>query len=82
MFHSQDIQVFEVLAIPWFTKSVTMKQGAFLNIFWTTNHEVTKLGQLIDISMDNNFQWSFEQFGRLGLDSRSFLIEQPAPITQ
>ena len=31
-----------------------------------------KLGQLTDISKGNNFQESFEQFGGLGLSSRSF----------
>ena len=80
MFHSQDIQVFVFLTIPWFTKSVTSQwvlvhetKCIFENIFWTTNHEATKLGQLIDISKDHNFHDSFGQFGRLGLDSRSFL---------
>ena len=63
MFHSQDIQVFVFLTIPWFTKSVTSQwvlvhetRCIFEYIFWTTNHEVTKLGQLIDISKYNNFQ--------------------------
>ena len=63
MFHSQDIQVFVFLTIPWFSKSVTSwwvlvhETGCiFEYIFWTTTHEVTKLGQLIDISKDNNFQ--------------------------
>ena len=37
----------------------------FEYIFCTTNHEVTTLGQLIDISKYYNFQQSFEQFGRL-----------------
>ena len=32
----------------------------------------TKLGQLTDVNKGNNFQESFEQFGRLGLSSRSF----------
>ena len=73
--------VFVFLTIPWFTKSVTSRwvlvheiRCIFDYIFWTTNHEVTKLGQLIDINKDNNFQWSFEQFGRLKLDSKFFLI--------
>ena len=63
MFCSQDIQVFVFLTLPWFTKSVTSRwvlvherRCIFEYIFWTTNHEVTKLGQLIDISKDNNFQ--------------------------
>ena len=62
MFCSQDIQVFVFLTIPWFTKSVTSRvlvhetRCVFEYIFWTTTHEVTKLGQLIDISKDNNFQ--------------------------
>ena len=63
MFCSQDIQVFVFLTIPWFTKSVTSRWVLVHEIrciveymFWTTNHEVTKLGQLIDISKYNNFQ--------------------------
>ena len=35
---------------------------------------VTKLGQLIDIKKDNNFQESFEPSGGVGLSSRPFLI--------
>ena len=80
MFHSEDIQVFAFLTIPWFTKSVTSRWVLVHEtrciseyIFWTTNH-VTKLGQLIDISKYNNFQQFFEQFGRPGLDSRFFSI--------
>ena len=45
MFHSQDIQVFVLLTIPWFTKSVASwgvlvhKTGCiFEYIFWTTTH--------------------------------------------
>ena len=63
MLCSQDIQVFIFLAIRWFTKSVTSQwvlvhetRCIFEYIFWTTTHEVTKFGQLIDISKDNNFQ--------------------------
>ena len=67
MFCSQDIQVFVLLTIPWFTKSVTSRwdkvtrcifetRWIFEYIIWTTNDEVTILGQLIDISKDNNFQ--------------------------
>ena len=63
MFRSQDIQVFVFLTIPWFTKSVTSRwvlvhetRCIFEYIFWTTNHEATKLGQLIDISKYNNSQ--------------------------
>ena len=64
---SQDIQVFVFLTIPSFTKSVTPwvlvhETGCICEyIFWTTTHEVTKLGQLIDINKGNNFQESFEQ---------------------
>ena len=54
MFCSQDIQVFVFLTIPWFTKSVTSRwvlvheiRCIFEYISSTTNHEVTKLGQLI-----------------------------------
>ena len=81
MFRSQDIQVFVFLAILWFTKSVTSRwvfvhetRYIFEYIFWTTTHEVTKLGQLIDTSKGDNFQQPFEQFKELGLDFRSFLI--------
>ena len=41
----------------------------FQYIFWIITDEITKLGQLIDISKGNNFQQSFEQFGGLGLGS-------------
>ena len=57
-----------------------MRQGAFLNISFEP--QATKLGQLIYISKGNNFQESFEQFGGLGLSSRSFSIYQPVPIIQ
>ena len=57
MFHSQDNQVFVFLTVPWFTKSVTSRwvlvheiRCIFEYIFWTTNYEVTKLSQSIDIS--------------------------------
>ena len=70
MFRSQDIQVFVFLTIPWFTKSVTSRwvlvhetRCIFEYIFWTTTHEVTKLGQLIDISKDNNsvISWTIKR---------------------
>ena len=58
------------LIIPWFTKSVTAwwvlvhETGCILEyIFSTTNHEPTKLGELIDICKVNNFQESFKQCG-------------------
>ena len=77
MFRSQDIQVF--LTIPWFTKSMTSRwvlvheiRCIFEYNFWTTTHEVTKLGQLIDINKCNNCQYSFEQFGGQGLDPGPF----------
>ena len=38
---------------------------------FSTTHDVTKLGQLIDINKGNNFQESSKQLGRLGLSSRS-----------
>ena len=85
-FHSQYIQVFVFLTIPWFTKSVTswwvlVQETGFIEyIFWTTTPYFTKLGQLIYINKDNNFQESFKQSGGLGLSSRSFSIQQPAPI--
>ena len=57
MFPSQDIQVFVILTIPGFTKSVMSRwvlvheiRCIFEYIFGTTDHEVTKPGQLIDIS--------------------------------
>ena len=63
MFRSQDIQFFVFLAIPLFTESVTSRwilvhetRYIFEYIFWTTTHEITKLGQLIDIRKGNNFQ--------------------------
>ena len=70
MFCSQNIQVFVFLTIPWFSKSVNSwcvlvnETGCiFQHIFWTRTHKVIKLGQLVDINKDNNFQVSFEQFG-------------------
>ena len=66
MFRYQDIQDFVFLTIPWFSKSVTswwvlaQETGSiFEDIFWTTTHEVTKLGQLIDTSKGKYFQESF-----------------------
>ena len=63
MFRSQDVQVFLFLTIPWFTKSVSSRwvlvheiRCILEYIFGTSNHEVTKLDQLIDISNYNNFQ--------------------------
>ena len=63
MFRSQDIQVFVFLTIPSFTEFVTSQQvlvhetrHIFGYIFLTTTHEVTKFGQVIDISKGNNFQ--------------------------
>ena len=62
MLPSQDIQVSVFLTIPLFTESVTSRwvlvhetRYIFEFIFWTTTHEITKLGQLIDISKGNNF---------------------------
>ena len=63
VFRSEHIQVIAFLTTPWFTKFV-MPQWVLVHetrcifeyIFWTTNHEVTKLGQLINISKYNNFQ--------------------------
>ena len=81
MFCSQYIQVFVILTIPWFSKSkmwwwvLVCEIGCiFQYIFWTTTHELTKLGQMIDICKGNNFKESFEQFGGLGLSFRSFSI--------
>ena len=63
MFRSQDIQVFVFLTISWFTKSVTsgwvlVHETRCISeyIFWTTTHEDTELGQMIDISKGDNFQ--------------------------
>ena len=81
MFRSQDVQVFIFLTIPWFATFFTSSWVLvheigyiFEFIFWTTTHEVTKLCHLIDISKGNNFGEYFEQFGGLGLSSRSFSI--------
>ena len=66
MFRSQDMQVFLFLTIPWFIKLVTSwwvllhETGCiFEYIFWTTTHEPTKLGELIDIGKGNNIQEFF-----------------------
>ena len=89
MVRFQDIHVFSFLTIPWFTKSVTPwwvivhETGCIYEYkFWTTTHYVTKLSQLIHINKGNNFQESLEQFGWLGLNSSSFSIQRPAPLTQ
>ena len=47
----------------------------FEHIFWSTTHEVSKLGQLIDISKDLSFQESFAQFGRLKFFQFSNLLQ-------
>ena len=89
MVRFQDIHVFSFLTIPWFTKSVTSwwvivhETGCIYEYkFWTTTHYVTKLSQLIHINKGINFQESLEQLGWLGLNSSSFSIQHPAPITQ
>ena len=81
MFHSQDIPIFVFLTTPWFTKSMMSrwvlvdKTGCiFEYIFRTTIHWVIYFDQLIDINKGNNFRESFEQFGGLGLSSKSFSI--------
>ena len=52
-----------------------MRQGAFLNVsFEPQLNQVTKLGQLIDISKGDNFKESLEQYGGLGLSSNLFSI--------
>ena len=73
MFPSQDIQVFVFLTIPWFSEFVRSRwflihetRYVFEYIFWTTTHEVTKRGQLIDISKGNNFLVIFWTIWRTG----------------
>ena len=80
MFCSQDVRVFVFLTIPWFTKSTKSRWVLvhktvciFECIFWTISHLVIKLAQLVDINKGNNTGESFEQFGGLGLSSRSSL---------
>ena len=78
IFSSQDIRIFVVklspdLPNPWrHAEYYYMGQGGFLNMSFEL--QLTKLGQLIDASKGNNFQKSFEQFGRLGPSSRSFSV--------
>ena len=60
MVHPQDIQVFVFLTIPWWQNlwrhdEYYETKYIFEYIFWITTHEVTKLGQLIDINQSNNF---------------------------
>ena len=57
MFRSQDIQVFYIFNHRMIHQicDVMMSVSTWDNT-WTTTHEVTKLGQLIDISKDNSFQ--------------------------
>ena len=78
LFCCQDIQVFVFLTITSFTKSVTwcilVHETRTIFGYEPINHNSlsNQPCQLIDLS--NNFQESFEQFGGLGLGSRSFLI--------
>ena len=78
LFHRKSL-VFVFLTIPWYTKSVmswwVLVQGAFLSIpFESQLINPTNVVQLIDISKDNIFVKSFEQFGGMGLNSRPLLI--------
>ena len=77
MFRSQDIHLFVFLTIPWFTESVTPRWALvhetryiFEYIFWTTAHEVTKLGQLIGTNKGNNFSIIFWTIWRTGVRSQ------------
>ena len=55
--------------------SINTWDGAFLNVsFEPQLNQVTKLGQLIDISKGDNFKESLEQYGGLGLSSSFFSI--------
>ena len=78
LFHRKSL-VFVFLTIPWYTKSVmswwVLVQGTFLSIpFESQLISPTNVVQLIDISKDNIFVKSFEQFGGMGLNSRPLLI--------
>ena len=94
IFHSQGIQVFVLLAIPRFRKSLTSwwvlvhETGCiFEYIFWTTTHWPIKLGQLIDVSKGNiflkNFEW-FRGFGESGTEETSTIPTQHSfyPVQQ
>ena len=79
MFHSQDIQVFLALAVPWFTKSVTSwsvlgheTNCIFEYIFWPTIHQITKLGQLVDINICIKFSGIFWTICRTGASFQVF----------
>ena len=55
--------------------NISTWQGAFLNIYLLNHNSLSReTWPLIDINKGNNFQEFFEQFGGLGLSSRSFLI--------
>ena len=67
------------LSIPWFTKSVTSwwvsihETGCiFAYIFWTTTHQVNKLGQLIDINTGKKFSGIFWTIWRSGAKFQIF----------
>ena len=51
-----------------------IRQGDFLVYLLNQTRQVTKLGYLIDIIKGSNFKELVEQFGGLGLRSRSFSI--------
>ena len=55
--------------------NISTWQGAFLNKYLLNHNSLSReTWPLIDINKGNNFQEFFEQFGGLGLSSRSFLI--------
>ena len=80
IFHPQDIQVFVFLTIHdltilWHHDEYSTWDRVHFWIYLLNHNWLNyKLGQLMDISKGNNFEEFFEQFGRLGLNSRSFPI--------
>ena len=78
MFRSQDIQVFLILTI-YQIFDVMMRISTWEKVHfrkYLLNHRwlSRQTWAIIDISQGNNFPESFEQFGGLGLSSRSFSI--------
>ena len=66
-YHSMIYQICDMMSIrTW------VRVHFWIYLLKHTTHHITKLGQLKDINKGNNFQESFEQFGGLGLSSRSF----------
>lgn len=89
MFRSWDTQLFIFLTIASTWKVLTSKwvlvykaEPIFDFVFVMLNLLAMKLGELIDIVMDNICRRFFARFRGLGTKFRSFMIYQPTAINQ